>query len=174
MEFMVGYPSPFSNKIKMRFKIFFSGLLLFFQSFLFAHNPSQSSLKLSIYEQSGILEINLAEYGVEQALLKKYPDLDLKSIVLKDYKELIINYLKENINIAVNGQQLKIGKGAIKLGGHQTDLKFQIDNIPQDPQYVDVYAPCFKENEKQQNFFRIIYRGMTVKKKAKPRKQLYL
>ena len=130
-----------------------------------AHNPLQSSLKLSIYEQSGILEVNLAQYGVEQALVKKYPDLNLKSTTPKDFKELLINYLKENILISVNGQQLKIGKGAIKLGNHQTDLKFQLDNIPEDPKCMDVDIHCFQENEKQQNFFKIAYKGLNVREK---------
>lgn len=149
----------------MKSKILFAGFLLFFQSLLFAHNPLQASLKFSIHEQVGILEVALAQYGIEQALVKKYPDLDLQSIDLKDFKELLINDLKETIIISVNGQPVNIGKGVIKLGSHQTDLKFQVNNIPENPQYVEVDAHCFQENEKHQNFFTVVYKGMKARAK---------
>jgi len=150
--------------MKFPVKFFIIGCLLSIHGFLFAHNPMQSSLKLSIYEQSGILEVNLAQYGVEQALIKKYPDLDLKSINPTDFKELLINYLKENIAITIDDQQLKIGKGAIKLGSHQTDLRFQLERIPAHPNCVIVDAHCFQENDHQQNFFRVAYQELEVRK----------
>lgn len=149
----------------MKYKILITSLLITFQSLLNAHNPLQSSINLKLYEHNGILEINLAQYGVEQALLKKYPDLEIASMPSNDFKEVLINYLKESILIKINDQDLIIGKGVIKLGSHQTDLKFQIDNVPESPEFVHVNAHCFQENEKQQNFFKIEHKGIKAKKK---------
>lgn len=144
----------------MNLKILLVVSILFCQNFLFAHNPWQSSIKLFLYEESGLLELNLAQYGVEQALTQKNTKLDLTTIEPNDFKELLVNYLKENIKIAINGQQLTIGKGGIKLGSHQTDLKFQIDNIPINPKVIEVNAHCFQENIAHQNFFTVVYNGL--------------
>lgn len=144
----------------MKLKILMVVSILCIQNFLLAHNPWQSSLKLILFEESGILELNLAQYGVEQALIQKNTELDFKSIDPNDFKELLVDYLKENIKIDINGQQITIGKGAIKLGSHQTDLKFQINNIPQKPKDIEVNVHCFQENIDHQNFFTIVYNGL--------------
>jgi hypothetical protein len=114
---------------------------------------------------AGLLDIILSQYGIEQALIKKYPNLNLKTIDNKEFKEILIKYIKENIELYVNGQKLKIGTGVIKLGNHQTDLKFKVGNLPEDPKYVDVYAPCFQENDKQINFFRLAYKSFNIRAK---------
>lgn len=149
----------------MKIRIFITGIFLFSQSMLWAHNPSQSSLTFSIYAQTGFLELSLAQYGIEQALVKKYPDLDLKVIEQKDFKELLVEYLKETIMISANGQPLKIGRGVIKLGNHQTDLKFQVDNIPEELNMIEVDAHCFHENKNHQNFFTLIYKDLNARDK---------
>ncbi len=150
----------------MKIKFIISIVLLLSQNYLHAHNPFQSSLQLSLYEGSvtGILEINLAQYGVEQALVKKY-NLDVASIGQIEYKEKIIAYLKDNINIEIDNQQVKIGQGVIKLGSHQTDVKFHIEKIPLNPKKISVYIPCFQENENHVNFFRIVHDRNTARLK---------
>ena len=151
----------------MRFKskIIITSFFLLFQIFLFAHNPQQSSLKLIIFENNGFLNISLSQYGIEQALIKKYPNLDLSSVEPNDFKELLIKYLKEHIILSVDGHQLKIGKGVIKLGNHQTDLKFEINNFPENPKSMNADVSCFQENERQNNFFTILYKGLTTRAK---------
>ncbi|MUU78418.1 hypothetical protein [Winogradskyella endarachnes] len=141
------------------------GFLFLFQSVAFAHNPQQSSFKLFLTENNNILEISLSQYGIEQAFLKKYPELDLSSIEPNKFKELLIKYLKENILIFANDQQLNFGAGIIKLGSHQTDLKFRINNLKDTPREIKVKAICFQENEKQNNFFTIAYKGLNARAK---------
>ena len=143
--------------MKVIFKILLISLFFAVESSVFAHNPEHSSLKLIISEKSGFLDISLSQHGVEQALLKKYPDLNLNSIETNKFKELLIGYLKENIILTINDQELKIGAGVIKLGSHQTSLKFRVENFPkEDFKNLEVKATCFQENEKQQTFFSII------------------
>ncbi|MCB4807713.1 hypothetical protein LG651_05580 [Tamlana sp. 62-3] len=139
--------------------------MLGFQSLAFAHNPYQSSLKLHVLEHEGWLAISLSQYGIEQALVKKYPELDLKAVDLTEFKELLIKYLRETIAISINGEALKIGKGAIKLGNHQSDLKFKINYLPANPNIIKVTAPCFEENQNQINFFQIVYKDSHVREK---------
>ena len=145
--------------MKFTSKDFWIVIFLVYQSFLFAHNPQQASLKLFVNHDTSFLEINSSQYGIEQALVKKYPELNLDSIPSKEFKELLIKYVKETIVLSVNDQQLRIGKGVIKLGSHQTDLKFKMNGFPKNPKSMMVDAHCFKENTEQNNFFSINYKG---------------
>lgn len=151
--------------MKIKHKLLLISFLLF-QSILTAHNPQQSSFKLIISEPVSFLTISLSQYGVEQALIKKHPDLDISTIEIKKLKELLVKHLKENIKLFANNEQLvQIGKGVIKLGSHQTDLKFQLTNFPEELKYLEVNAPCFQENEKQNNFFTVVYKGLNTRAK---------
>lgn len=146
-------------------KFLITGFFLLFQNVLFAHNPQQASFQLMVTDELSYLNITLSQYGVEQALMKKYSDLDIKTIAPKDFKELIINYLKQNIHLSVNGKPLKIGSGIIKLGNHQTDLKFKIEDVPKVFNEMEVNIPCFQENENQSNFFTVIYKDRSKRVK---------
>ena len=132
---------------------------------VFAHNTQQSSFKLFLSGDDSFIEIVLSQYGIEQALIKKYPDLNLKLINPNDFKELLIQHLKQNILISENGKPLKIGSGLIKMGSHQTDVKFKVDNIKGSPELLDIKAPCFQENEKQNNIFTVEYNGLSARAK---------
>ena len=130
--------------------------VIFFSSFItYAHNPQISSLRLNIQNSTGILEFSLAQHGIEQALLKKYPRINLKTIAPNSFKELLIKYLKETVLLSANGKSIKLGAGIVRLGSHQSDLKFKLKNIPKTINYIDVNAHCFQENENQQNFFTL-------------------
>ncbi len=143
-------------------KNLFSFFLLL-QCSLFAHNSNISSLRLNIQGNGAILEFSLSQYGIEQALIKKYPDLNLKTIESDDFKEILIKYIKENVILYVNGTLLEIGTGVIRLQSHQSDLKFKVTNLPKDPKYIDIDAHCFQENKNQKIFFRLIYNGLTAR-----------
>lgn len=151
--------------MNLKNKLRIAGFFLLFQNVLFAHNPQQASFQLMVTDELSYLNITLSQYGVEQALVKKYSDLDVKTIAPKDFKELIINYLKQNIHLSVNGKPLKIGSGIIKLGNHQTDLKFKIEDVPKVFNEMEVNIPCFQENENQSNFFTVIYKDRSKRVK---------
>ena len=72
-------------------------LFLSLNGLVFAHNTQQSSFNFLLSNDDSVVEIILSQYGIEQALIKKYPDLDLKLTSPKDFKELLIKYLKQNI-----------------------------------------------------------------------------
>jgi len=146
-------------------KNIFFAFLFFSKSFLFAHDYQISSLRLNIFRNEAILEFNLSQYGIEQALVKKYPSLDLKTITSKEFKEILIKYIKETVFLSANGQSLKIGSGIIRLQSHQSDLKFKVINLPETIKYLDVNAHCFEENKKQQNFFTIIKNELNARVK---------
>ena len=138
-----------------------------------AHNPQISSLRLNIQNNTGILEFSLAQHGIEQALLKKYPDINLKVITPNSFKELLVKYLKETVLLSANGKPIKLGTGIVKLGSHQSDLKFKLKNIPKIINYIDVNAYCFQENENQQNFFTLTKEHLKSKIKLSRENNFY-
>lgn len=149
----------------MKSKILLVAFFSLLQSHLLAHNPQQASLKLFIQEKGSFIDLSLSQYGIEQAFLKKYPKLEMSAIEANEFKELLIKYIKENIQLSANGQTLEVGTGIIKLGSHETNLKFIVDSFPENIEYLEVTAPCFQENENQINFFTLVYDGKNTRAK---------
>lgn len=131
------------------------------------HDPLSAFFQLDMYEESCLLSINLSQYGSEQALIKTYSGLDLSSIDPDDYKQKLIGYIKECTYIEIDGEALQIGKGAIKLGSHQTDLKFELLLPKRKPKEITAVISCFSENKGHYNFFKLSYGKMSKRVKLK-------
>ena len=149
----------------MNIKFIIVCLFVLFQSQLLAHNPNQASIKLVIQEKGAFIDFNMSQYGIEQVLLKKNPNLDLKTISKKELQELIINEVKKKIELTSNGKTVDLGTGVIRLGNHETNLKFLIENLPKNIEFIDVKANCFQENENQTNFFTILFKDKNARAK---------
>ncbi len=121
--------------------------------FLLAHNPLSARYYLHAGEQASILNISLSQAGVNQALLKKYGQDELHQMEQKEFKEVIIAYLKEHFYLAINQQEIKLEEGGIKLGNHQTDLKFVLPPLPKEVVEIAVRIPAFQENDQHQTIF---------------------
>ncbi len=126
-----------------------------------AHNPEIATFRLQHKtDQISILEIDLARAGLDAALFKFYPEVDLENISAKSYKELLVNYLKETILMTSHlGEKIRLGEGGIKLGGHQTSLKFIVENFPQKPKELNFTINSFSENKNQTNILRLLING---------------
>lgn len=146
-------------------KLILACLFVLFQGQLLAHNANLASIKLIIQEKGTFLDLNMSQYGIEQDLLKNNPNLDLKTISQTELKELIINEIKEHIQLSINGEIISLGTGVIKLGSHVTNLKFVINNLPEIIELIDVKANCFQENKNQINFFTVLYQDKNARAK---------
>lgn len=71
----------------------------------------------------------------------------------QSFEELIIAYIKDNFSLAVNDVAVTLRKGGIKLGDHQTDLKFVLPPFPDRIDEIDVRIPAFAENDQHQTIF---------------------
>lgn len=141
----------------MNVKFIIACLFVLFQSQLLAHNPNQASIKLVIQEKGAFIDFNMSQFGIEQVLLKNNPNLDLNTISKIELKELVINEVKSHIQLSANGKIYDLGTGVIKLGSHETNLKFLVKNLPKNLEFIDVKANCFQENGNQVNFFTVLY-----------------
>jgi len=121
--------------------------------FSLAHNPLSSRYHLEAGEQASLLSINLSQDGVNSVMLKKYGKEKLEGSNQKEFEELIVDYIKSNFNLIINGKKISLKKGGIKSGSHQTDLKFVLPPILKETKKIDINIPAFKENENHQTIF---------------------
>ncbi len=128
-----------------------------------AHNPLSALYYLEVKEHMSVLTINLSQDGLHKALKKQYPQKDLEAMFDKEYKKLAVNYIKENFELSINGRDIKLLEGGIKLGSHQTDLKFVISTLPNEFDTMDVSIKAFSENGQHQTIFSLFLNGTTSK-----------
>ena len=128
-----------------------------------AHNPLSAMYYLEVKENINILNINLSQNGLNEALKKQYSKIDFEELSATEYKQLAVNYLKENFHLDINGQAIKLLEGGLKLGKHQTDAKFIVSGLPKTFENLNVKIEAFIENEHHQTVFSLFLNGNTSK-----------
>lgn len=123
-----------------------------------AHNAKIATFTLRDTGAGWLVEMNFAQAGVDAAMVEIYGVEKLRSIDKNVYQNLIVDYVKTNFHLTVNGHQIKLGSGGIMLGSHQTDLKFVLPDMPVQPEHAEIYLPLFGDTYNHTNLFRI-YRG---------------
>ncbi|WP_405610588.1 hypothetical protein [Polaribacter sp. Asnod1-A03] len=119
----------------------------------FAHNPLSAKYYLEATPSGSLLTINLSQSGINHLMTQKFSEEYFENIDEKAWKELIVNYIKEHFTLNVDGVKITLAKGGIRLGDHQTDLKFILPPLPLEPKNIFVHIPAFKENGKHQTIF---------------------
>lgn len=128
-----------------------------------AHNPLSASYFLEVKGQMGLLNISLSQAGFQEALAKHYPALEFDNLSELEYKKLAVDYVKNNFLLRINGNRVKLLKGGLKLGKHQTDLKFITSELPESFDTMELTINAFKENDHHQSIFSLALNGTTDK-----------
>lgn len=128
-----------------------------------AHNPLSAMYYLEVKENINILNINLSQTGFHEALKKQYSKTNFEELPLTEYKQLAVNYLKENFHLVVNGTRIQLLDGGLKLGSHQTDAKFITSELPKTFESLEIKIQAFTENEQHQTVFSLLLNGKTSK-----------
>ncbi|WP_281615187.1 hypothetical protein [Flammeovirga sp. SubArs3] len=118
-----------------------------------AHNPLSAKFYLEKQDSQGLLSIYLSQDGVDAALLKAYGEKEFENYTVGQYKSLIVRYIKEKFKLNINGKEIILLDGGIKLGKHQTDLKFITTEVPSKIHTLKVQIEAFSENEDHQSLF---------------------
>ncbi|MDP5078103.1 MAG: hypothetical protein NWQ19_08410 [Nonlabens sp.] len=121
---------------------------------MWSHNPLSSTYNLEIGANASLVSINLSQDAVNSALLKTHALSYLNGLERNEFEELVVAYVKANFNLTIDGTQIMLEKGGVKLGSHQTDLKFVLPPYPKKINDITIYIPAFKENGKHQTIFR--------------------
>ncbi len=120
-------------------------------------NPSTASFTLHDSGAGWYIEMNFARSAIDAEMSRLYGEEELQNLGKEEYQELFLDYAKDNISISGDGLPVDLGEGSITLGGHQSDLKFDLPGLD-DPGELNVEVRLFEEVSNQTNIFRI-YRG---------------
>ncbi|SMD34596.1 hypothetical protein SAMN04488029_2092 [Reichenbachiella faecimaris] len=123
-----------------------------------AHNSKMATFTLRDTGAGWLVEMNFAQAGVDAAMIEHYGKSKILGIEKKAYQDLVINYVKSNFHLTVDGREIALRNGGILIGSHQTDLKFILPEIPLQPSEAKVYIPMFGTTYNHTNLFRV-YRG---------------
>ena len=114
-----------------------------------AHNPNTTSVNLSPINGIWVAQFTISQEGANVALKKFYKDLNLQNLTLKEYKELYIKYIKEHTTLKVDGNEVLFSSAGIKLGNHQTNIKFILEDLPISFDNIFLKLAIFEENQDQ-------------------------
>ncbi|MGB5553725.1 MAG: hypothetical protein WBM83_03625 [Flavobacteriaceae bacterium] len=128
-----------------------------------AHNPLSAMYYFEVKDDFGILNISLSQAGFQEALTAHYPAIDFNKLSDVDYKQWAVAYVKDNFHLNINGNQIELLNGGLKLGNHQTDLKFVTEKLPNAFHTLEVEINAFRENEHHQTIFSWSLHGETDK-----------
>lgn len=123
-----------------------------------AHNAKIATFTLRDTGAGWFVEMNFAQAGVDAAMIEEHGKAKLERISKQAYQSMVVDYVKDNFHLNVDGNPVPLKSGGISLGSHQTDLKFVLPDLPLQPERAVVYIPMFGNTYNQTNLFRI-YRG---------------
>lgn len=123
-----------------------------------AHNTKIATFTLRDTGAGWLVEMNFAQAGVDATMIEIHGSEKLENLDKKSYQNLIVQYVKSNFILTVDGEEIKLRNGGIMLGSHQTDLKFVLPEMPAHPEKAQVHIPMFGNTYNHTNLFRI-YRG---------------
>ncbi|WP_258105130.1 hypothetical protein [Marinoscillum sp. MHG1-6] len=120
----------------------------------YAHSPNLATFQLKQYNQVWVLEGSFAQFGLNEAMKSHYPELNLSELTSREFKKKAMAYLREGIEVSYPyGKLLRLGEGGIKIGSHQTDVRFVVDDPLADLGALKIVIRCMSENTHQQNVF---------------------
>lgn len=121
-----------------------------------AHNPNTTSVVFSPINGIWTVHLLISQEGANYALNQYYSQIDLPNQPVDRYKELYMDYIKSHIQLKLDDKKMPLGSGGIKLGNHQTDIRFLLSSFPNKYETVELNLSVFKENENQNTVVRFI------------------
>ena len=152
-----------TNNIIMK-KLLFIIALAFISINACAHNPNTASIVISPINGVWVAQLTISQEGASYVLTSYYADKDLNSIEVAEYKELYIDYLRKKISLIVDNKNIKLSSAGIKLGNHQTDIKFLLPDFPKNYKIVQLNLPIFTENKQQHTVVKIVEKEKSIRK----------
>ena len=152
-----------TNNIIMK-KLLFIIALAFISINASAHNPNTASIVISPINGVWVAQLTISQEGASYVLTSYYADKDLNSIEVAEYKELYIDYLRKKISLIVDNKNIKLSSAGIKLGNHQTDIKFLLPDFPKNYKIVQLNLPIFTENKQQHTVVKIVEKEKSIRK----------
>ena len=124
-----------------------------------AHNPLSASFFLEGKENFGLLNISISQTGLHEVVKKKFSEKEIEALSAEAYKKFVVQYIKENFSLTIDDTHITLLDGGIKLGNHQTDIKFITSQLPLEFETINVKIDAFRENDDHQTIFSVSLNG---------------
>jgi len=120
-----------------------------------AHNPNNTAL--SLIQEKGLWSLHLliSQQGAHEALQHHYKKVDLHLLSKADYQKKYMQYVRDKLIIWVDTQRIQLGSGGIKLGKHQTEIRWLLPTFPLAYETLKMEVNVFCENPSQHTMVRI-------------------
>lgn len=139
----------------MRFYILLVALGLVLQS-ASPHDPNLATIIVRQKKGVWVIEVSCSQAGLHQAISKIQPELANADINSDKYKQAVVDHARKTILLTANSfGQLVLGQGGIKLGNHQSDLKFELTGMPEILHEIRFEISFLSANQNHSNVVRI-------------------
>lgn len=104
---------------------------------IFAHNAQISTVALVQSKDSKwhlILSASLTAFQYE--IKNSNPNINLDSLNAEKFQRIILDHLRQKIDIEANGHHATLSNARVILG-HQTDINFEATDMPENLQTID-------------------------------------
>lgn len=103
-----------------------------------------------------VLQVHVARHALDAVV-----GLPSEADDPKGWRERAVAYVKAHVRFDHGGQRLALGSGGIRVGGHQTDLRFLLPGLPPAGGALKVRIDAFAEDGHQSNVVKL--RGAEAK-----------
>jgi len=123
-----------------------------------AHQPDISTLTL-IEQQPGkwMLQLNASMTAFQYEVRNEYGENSYASP--EEFNQLLLKYLRAQITIQVNGEDVMLGNGLVQLG-HATAVAFEVSGMPEVMEKVFIKNQGFENIYHSQIIFAIVQEGL--------------
>lgn len=127
-----------------------------------AHQVNLSTIMLVEKENNTwILQVRAPLTAFQQEIKTHYADTAYQTP--EEFKEMVLAHLLKNLSIVFNGNHsLLLKKGFVKLG-HETNVVFEVAEIPENIENLEVKNTSFQDIYKSQSALVILKKGFTKK-----------
>jgi hypothetical protein len=128
-------------------------LALLSWSSVWAHDINTASVVIKKMDSVWTIHLSFSRIGANYSM-SEFLKTDLTTLEASRFKEKLVQYVRSNLKLSVDDTSIPIGPGGIKLGNHQTDLRFFIPDFPPEYEQISLSIPLFNENANQHTIVR--------------------
>ena len=138
-----------------------------------AHDSNLATLQvIHVESDQWVFELKTPLYGLDQSLRKYLEDETAEPVSLiagsREYKERLVEYIKAGFDVTTRGvdnvesgrevvsTRPSLGVGRLKLDDHMSILLFEIEDMPEVVEELEISFRYMSNNDAQHNIVRLI------------------
>lgn len=136
--------------------IAFLCVVAFYSSVASAHSTLFATYIMKKSDEGWHLSANFPLYSVHKVLLEQYTEQQL--LKAGEYnQDIVIEYLLNNISVMANNKHtVKLTRQSIVLDNHQSQIKFVVNNMPDEVEQLSFKVTAMSKNPGHSNLVRVL------------------